>query len=147
MYNDNQNKKKFELSIGIKVAAFYLIFIGGIGVLWPLTGFGPHHVEFQTMSFAYKLGSYARENLINFLFLISGIGIFYKKVWARNMALIILVISTIYSSNNFAWGFSNGQPTLIVRFFSFLILGLWNGLWFYLIYKVKLFTEDNKNNG
>ena len=143
----NQYRKIAVLTKGIKIAAIYLIVVGGLGILWPLIGLGPHHPEFQAKSFAYKLGSYTREDLINILFLVSGIGILYRKVWARKMALIILVISVIYSSNNFAWGFSNGQPTLIVWFFSFLILGLWNSIWFYLIYKVKPITEDIKING
>jgi hypothetical protein len=64
----------------------YLIIAGGIGVLWSLTGLGPHHPEFQAKSFVFKLGSYTRENVMNILFLISGIGILSRKVWARKMA-------------------------------------------------------------
>ena len=74
---------------------------------------------------------------MNILFLISGIGILYKKVWARKMALVILVISAIYAANSFAWGFSNGPPSSTSRLISLLVLGLWNGLWFYLIYRAK----------
>jgi hypothetical protein len=39
--------------------------------------------------------------------------------------------------NSFAWGFSQGPPSSTDRIVSFLLLGLWNGLWFYLIYRVK----------
>lgn len=133
----SQNKKTIELSKGMKVAAIYLVIAGGIGVLWPLTGLGPDHPELQAKSLAFKLGSYARESILNILFLISGIGILSKKVWARKMALVILAISAIYSANSFAWGFSSGPPSSHVRLISFLVLGLWNGLWFYLIFKVK----------
>ncbi len=136
--------KKLELTKEAKVAAIYFIIAGGIGILWPLTGLGPHHPEFQAMSFAYKLGSYARENIINILFLISGIGLLNKKVWARKMAMVILVASTIYSANSFAWGFAKGMPTLSIRLISFLVVGLWNGMWFYLVYKNKpLITRNN----
>ena len=128
---------KIELTKGIKIAATYLIIAGGVGILWPLTGLGPHHPEFIEKSLAFKLGSYARENIINILFFISGIGILYKKTWARKVALAILAISAIYSANSFAWGLSSGPPSSAARVASLLIIGLWNGTWFYLIYKVK----------
>jgi hypothetical protein len=137
MHDDNQNKRSVVPTKGIKIAAIYLIIAGGLGILWPLTGLGPHHPEFQAKSFAYKVGSYARENVMNIFFLISGIGILCKKVWARKMALVILVISAIYSANSFAWGISQGPPSSTVRLVSFLALGLWNGFWFYLIYRTK----------
>ena len=137
MNDRSRSKKTIELTKGLKIAAIYLVIAGGLGVLWPLTGLGPHHPEFQAKSFAFKLGSYTRENVNNILFLISGIGILNKKVWARKMALVILVISAIYSANSYAWGFSNGPPSSTVRLISLLVLGLWNGLWFYLVYRVK----------
>ena len=133
----SKNKKAIELSKGIKIAAIYLIIAGGFGILWPLTGLGPHHPEFQEQSFAYKLGSYARENLINILFIISGIGIMYKQPWARKTALVFLIINAIYFANSFAWGFASGTPSPTIRLVSFLVAELWNGLWFYLIFKVK----------
>jgi hypothetical protein len=137
MTDNIRPKKSIALGKGIKVAAIYFIIVGGLSVLWPLIGLGPHHPEFQAKSFAYKLGSYSREYLINILFLISGIGILCKKVWARTMALVILVISTIYSTNSFAWGFSKGHPSLSVLLVSLFVFALWNGLWFYLVYRVK----------
>jgi hypothetical protein len=146
MKDSDQSKKTIELAKGIKIAAIYLVIAGGIGILWPLTGLGPHHPEFQAKSFAFKLGSYARENVMNILFLISGIGILYKKVWARKMALVILVISAIYAANSFAWGFSKDPPSLNARLISWVVFGLWNGLWFYLIYRVKP-TEIIGKNG
>jgi len=62
---------RLELTKGVKIAAIYLIIVGGTGALWPLTGLGPHHPEFQAQSFAFKLGSYASRNLINLFFVIS----------------------------------------------------------------------------
>jgi hypothetical protein len=146
MKENSQSKKTIELAKGIKIAAIYLIIAGGAGILWPLTGLGPHHPEFQAKSFAFKLGSYTRENVMNILFLISGIGILYRKVWARKMALVVLVISAIYAANSFAWGFSKGPPTLNARLISWVVFFVWNGLWFYLIYKTKP-IEIIKENG
>lgn len=137
MSGSAHNKKTIGLTKGIKVAAIYLVLAGGLSALWPLTGLGPNHPEFQAKSFAYKLGSYTRDNVINILFLISGIGILGRKLWARKMALVILLINVIYSANSFAWGFSKGPPSSTTIMISVIIIGIWNGLWFYLIYKVK----------
>ena len=146
MNDSSQSKQTIGLTKGIKIAAIYLIIAGGVGIIWPLTGLGPHHPEFQAKSFAFKLGSYTKETVFNILFLISGVGILNKKVWARKMALVILVINVIFAANSFAWGLSKGPPSLNVRLISWVVFGLWNGLWFYLIYKVKL-TEIIKENG
>ena len=142
----SQFPMKIELTKSIKIAAIYLILAGCVGILLPLIGFGPNHAEFQAKSFAFKAGSYARENSINILFLISGIFILNKKMWARKMALVILVISAIYAANSFAWGFSTGAPSSTVRLVALLVLSLCNGLWFYLIYKTKP-IEIIKENG
>ena len=90
MNGESQNQKIIVLTKGIKIAAIYLVIAGGLSVLWPLTGLGPHHPEFQAKSLAFKLGSFTRENLINILFIISGIGILRGKIWARKLALVIL---------------------------------------------------------
>ncbi|MBU4011565.1 MAG: hypothetical protein KJ882_12455, partial [Proteobacteria bacterium] len=100
MNDESKNRKGIVLTRGIKIAAIYLVIAGGLGVLWPLTGLGPHHPEFQVKSFAFKIGSYTRDNFIYILFLISGISILCGKVWARKMALVILVASAIYSANS-----------------------------------------------
>lgn len=128
---------KLELTKGAKIAATYLIISGVLGILSPLTGLGPHHPEFQAKSFAFKLGSYSRMNVMNLLFLLSGIGLLYRKTWARKMAMVILVIGAIYTANEFAWGFAGGTPSLHVRLVSFVLVGIWNGIWFYFIFRAK----------
>ena len=129
--------KRLELTRGIKIAAIYLIVVGGLGFIWPLIGLVAPHQEFTDQSFAGKLGSSAREIIMSLLFIISGIGIFYKKLWARKLALVILVVSAIYSGNSFAWGFSGGKPHPMLLLISVFVVGVWNGIWFYLIYKNK----------
>ena len=128
---------KLELTTGAKIAAIYLIIAGVLGILWPLTGLGPHHPAFQAKSFAFKLGSYARGNLVNLFFVISGIGLLCRKTWARKIAMVILVIGAIYTANEFAWGFAGGNPPLLVRLVSFVVVGIWNGIWFYFILRTK----------
>jgi len=132
-----QNSNTVALTKGLKIAAIYLVIAGGIGLLWPLTGLGAHHQEFQAKSVAYKIGVYSRESTMNILFLISGIGLLNKKIWARKMALIILIVAAIYTANDFAWGVAGGRPSSTVKLLAYLMVALWNGLWFYLVYKAK----------
>ena len=98
-------------------------------------GLGPHHPEFEIKSFAYKIGAYFRSSIFDLIFIISGIGIFFKKAWARKMALAIIAVNAIYTTNEFAWGFAKGKPNLTVYLISFTIVGIWSAIWFYLIFK------------
>ena len=124
-----------KLPLGLKIAATYLVIGGLIGLIWPLTGLGPHHPEFEAQSLAYKAGAYFRSSVQELVFLVCGIGLFMRKAWARKWALIILVIATVYMGNEFAWGFAHGRPSTDVRVMSYAIVTAWNAIWFYLIYR------------
>lgn len=130
---DTEITKKIPWSL--KIAATYLAIVGFIGLIWPLLGLGPHHLEFETQSLAYKAGAYFRSSIQELAFLVCGIGLFMRKAWARKGALIILVIATVYVGNEFAWGFAQGRPSAEVRLMSYGIITAWNAIWFYLIYK------------
>lgn len=136
------SNQRLELNKGIKIASIYIIIAGALGIIFSFIGPGPNYPEFEAKSLAFKLGSYTKEHLINILFVVSGIGILKKKNWARKMALTILVVGCIYSSNDFAWGLAGGPPPPPVRLISLGILILWNGLWFYLIYKNKPVSNE-----
>ena len=137
MKTSTSKYEKGKIPTGLRFAAIYLIVSGVVGLAVQILGFGPHHAEFTAKSIAFKAGTYSRESIFNILFLISGIGIFYRKLLARYMALILLVISTIYAANSFAWGFEKGDPSANVLIISYVVMGLWNGLWFYLICRDK----------
>jgi hypothetical protein len=81
-----------KVPISLKVAAGYLVLYGLVGLIWPLTGVGPNHPEFQAESFAFKIGAHSREILFALLFVISGIGLFRRKSWARKVALVMIVL-------------------------------------------------------
>ena len=130
-----KNNIVYKLPLGLKIAAAYLVLSGFVGLIYPLLGYGPHHPEFEAQSFVYKASSYFRSNLIEFTFLVCGIGLFMQKAWARKGALTILIISTVYASNSFAWGYAHGSPSNEVRLVSLAIIAAWNSVWFYLIYK------------
>jgi hypothetical protein len=122
----------------LEIAAGYIFFIGIIGLAWPLLGLGPKHREFQTQSFASRLGAQTRGLILSAASVVAGIGLFLHHAWARKLALVLLVVGTIYTANAFAWGFSGEQPTPRVRLFSRIAVASWNGLWFYLIYRLAL---------
>jgi len=118
----------------VKVAAVYLILAGGISILLRLTG-GSYFSEIEAKSIAFKLGLYLRAYIIDILFMISGIGLLCSKAWAKKLALVILIVGTIYSANDAAWGYARGNPSLLIRFVCFVVVGVWNGIWLYLVFK------------
>jgi hypothetical protein len=137
---------KIGLPIGLKIAAIYLIISGTIGMILPFTGLGPHHLEFEVKNFAYKLGAYSRAFLFDIVFVISGIGILFKKYWARKSALIIIVLNAIYTTNEFAWGFAKGKPSLLIYLLSFAVIGTWSAVWFFIIFKRSSAEAINRIN-
>ena len=128
-------KKSKQLPISLKIAAGYLLISGLVGLAWPFLNLGLHHSEFQAQSFAFKVGAYVRQNLIELAFVVSAVGIFMYKAWARKAALVTLVIATIYDGSAFAWGFVQGKPGVQVQIISYAIISAWHALWFYLIHK------------
>jgi hypothetical protein len=122
----------------LQIAAAYMILAGVTGLLWPLLRIGPNHPEFQAKSLAYRIGAQTSELLISAGYLVAGIGLFGHHPWGRKLSLGFLLIGTIYAANAFAWGFSSGPPAPRVRLFSRIVVAAWNGLWFYLIYRLAL---------
>lgn len=122
----------------LRIAAGYLATAGILGLIWPLLRVGPSHPEFQAQTLAYRIGAQTSALTFSAVSVVAGIGLFWHHAWARKLALGLLVIGTIYGANAFAWGFSSGQPTRRVRLFSYVVIAAWNGLWFYLIYRITL---------
>jgi hypothetical protein len=120
------------------IAAGYMVVIGITGLAWPLLRLGPNHPEFQARSMAYRIGAHTRELTLSAASVVTGIGLFWHHAWARTLALGLLLIGIIYTAEAFAWGFSSGEPTPRVRLFSRIVVAVWNGLWFYLIYRLTL---------
>jgi hypothetical protein len=129
------NKTAMNIPIGLKIAAAYLVAVGVIGLIFPLTGLGPNHAEFEAQSVAFKAGAYFRSGFLDLAFLVCGIGLFMRKAKARKAALIVLVIGAYYTGSEFAWGFAQGRPSINVLLMSCAIVTAWNAIWFYLIYK------------
>lgn len=119
----------------LRIAAGYMVLIGVTGLVWPLLHLGPNHPEFQARSLAYRVGAQSRELVISAGYLVAGIGLFWRCAWARKLALGLLVVATIYSASAFAWGFAGGPPTPGIYLLSGIVVAVWNGVWFYLVYR------------
>jgi hypothetical protein len=117
----------------LRIAAGYMVLIGIFGLILPLTNMGPHYAQYEARSFAYKLGAQFRELTINALFIVSGMGLFRRRGWARNLALWSLVLAAIDGTTTFAWGVAGGPPGSRVYLFSGIVNVIWDGLWFYFI--------------
>lgn len=126
-------KRRFPISLGI--AAGYLIVAGVISLAWLLIAPDAPNPEFEAKSQAFQLGAYLKCVMINIFFIVSGVGLFFRKSWARKLGLLILCVATVYASSEFAWGFAQGKPGLAVWIGSIGIFGVWNAIWFILIFK------------
>jgi hypothetical protein len=118
------------------VPAGYMVVTGIAGLVWPLFHLGPSHAEFREQSLAFRAGARTRELILSAASIVAGIALFWHHSWARTLALGLLLIETFYYSNAFAWGFSGGQPTRRVILFSRVVVAGWNGLWFYMIFRL-----------
>ena len=116
----------------------YLVVLGPGGFVVQLFKLGPHHPEFQAESLAYKIGAISRELFFSAACTVAGISLFWHHAWGRNLALGLFVVSIFYDANAFAWGFSSGPPKPRVRLFSRIAVAAWNGMWFYLTFRLAL---------
>jgi hypothetical protein len=127
-----------KLPLALKIASIYFVVTGLIGLLFVLaglTGISPQHTEFEQMSIAYKTGAYSKDLVRNILFLFSGITILQQKAIGRKAGLFALVLAAYYGGNAFAWGLMQGKPTLKAYLFSYAVVGLWNAIWFYILFR------------
>jgi hypothetical protein len=134
---------KLTNPIHVKIAAVYLIFTGLLGVIWYLFDIGPfvwkmfglhaQHPEFEALGPLTKITIYVRSVVVDSLFLISGIGIFLRKRWAKKLGLVMIAISSYYFTRNFARGLAGGKPDVLILFLSAGISFIWHGIFFYLL--------------
>jgi len=132
---DHVKSAEKKLPIGLKIAGGYLLVVGLFGFLLFIIKLLPEHPEFAAKSIGYKVGSYFRVALFDLLSVVSGVGIILRKLWARKLALFLLVLTVPYTANEFAWGVAQGRPSQQLYFISLAAWFAWNGIWFLLIYK------------
>lgn len=86
-------------------------------------------------SLGYALGYSMKGPFLGVLFILSGIGLSNKRLWARKVAVIALFFAVLTDGNSFAWGFANGKPSKELLLASFLAVFLWNSIWLGLLFK------------
>ena len=135
-----KNTEDKPLPMGLKFAAGFLVLSGLIGVILFVLHFAglsivPEHKEFTAKSTDYKIWSFMKDIVTNLVFIVSGVGLIFRKVWARKLALIFLVVSAYHEATAFAWGFAGGRPSMKIYLSALAASIVWHGIWFYLIYK------------
>ena len=115
------------------IVASYLAIAGVAGLGLPLLGVGPAHAEFTSQTAAFKTGAYTREFVLNGAFIVAGVGILFRKLWARKLAVGALAVATIYGGYAFAWGWAGGPPSRQMLWSGLALAALWNALWIVLL--------------
>ncbi len=118
----------------LKITATYLIVAGIYGIILQLFS-EQEYPEFLAKSIEYKFVYFAREYAISFAFMVSGVGIFIKKKWARKVGLIGLFFAFFYHGYAFAWAWSDGKPPTKVVAYSYVVAFIWYGVWFSVLFR------------
>ena len=137
------NNTSARLHTALKVAAFYMIVVGLIGLTFPFIADTSQYPEFAAQSLAYKVGAYAREVTLSAVFVVCGSGLLLAKPWARTLGMVVLVIASYFNGIQFAWGLAGGPPTTKILAISYSVVIVWNGLWLFLIYRYGARSEAN----
>lgn len=135
-----KNTEDKPLPLGLKLAAGFMVLSGLIGVILFVLHFAgfsivPEHKKFTAKSTDYKIRSFLKDIVINFVFIISGVGLMFRKIWARKLALTFLLVSAYYGATAFAWGLAGGRPSMKIYLSALAASIVWHGIWFYLIYR------------
>src|SRR5262245_5841283 len=137
-----EDSRRFPLNV--RIAAFYLIAWGLFGLVFLVFSFGTQSPEFDAQPLAYRLGEYARVYAFNILYLASGIYILRGRSWARKLAMGSLAYEIPYSARDVAWALAEGQPSTRILLISYGIVGVWNGLWIFLLWRKARVTSRNE---
>jgi len=137
-----EDSRRFPLNV--RIAAFYLIAWALFGLVVSVFSLGSHYLEFDAQPLAFRLGEYARVYAFNILYLVSGIYILRGRSWARKLAIGILTVDISYSARDGAWGLADGQPSTRILLISYGIVGVWNGLWIFLLWRKAKVTSRNE---
>jgi hypothetical protein len=127
---DTAPEARARLPLNAKIAAIYLIVAGITSI--PFL-FSPQPAQFAAKTVAYRSGYYARQVLLDAAFIVAGVATLRRRPWARKLAVIVLIISGFYGAFDFARGMARGAPPPKILLFGFILVGIWNGIWIYLL--------------
>ena len=147
---DIEHARTSKLPTALKIAAIYFGIVGVYGLLTPLVAENPWSWSNDRLSTWFKVAAYLTR-ISSVMFIVPAIGIFRRRRWAREVALLLITLHTLATLGVGNWG-ARDINAPIMPIFCILPLLLWNGLWFYLIYKksskeaVLLWYREKKEN-
>ena len=64
--------------------------------------------------------------------------------WARKLAIGVLAYEIPYEARVAAWALAEGQPSTRILLISYGVVGVWNGLWIFLLWRKARVTSRNE---
>ncbi len=125
----------YRMTIRHALAAYFLV-VGLFGLRSLFVGARVKYREFSERATAFKVGSYLREFTLCALDIAVGTMILLEWSAAKALGIVVLAFGTLYSARAFAWGFSDGKPSVPMWLLSFAGFTLWNGFLIYVMLRV-----------
>jgi len=119
----------------LRIAAFYLIAIGLVGLVWPFLGGSGSYPEAVSLPLADLLKSFARELCLAAAFVIGGIGILKQQMWSRKVCLTSLGLAFFYGGNFFGWQWAGNNPSTQIIASAYGLSFVLFGLCFFVLFK------------
>lgn len=140
-----KDSRRFPLNV--RIAAFYIIALALLGLVGPFFDSSTPYPKVDTQSLTDRIGWWAPEYAMNILYLVSGIYILRGHSWARKLAIGALAFIIPYGARVVAWTAAEGQPSKRILLISYGIVGVWNGLWIFLLWWKAERRHDSSPNG
>jgi presenilin-like A22 family membrane protease len=122
----------------LKIVAVYFLIVGLFYFYETVFKSWPFQAKPQVLTSSFYVAASIRK-FFCILFVIPGIGLFYRKRWAKNLALVLIVLNTIFEVFMALLAFVNYKPPIVAYLGIVFIIG-WNTMWFYIVSK-KIYRE------
>lgn len=118
-----------------------MIGIGAIACIWPFVSSATYLTETTDLNFIQTAKLHARELCLALGFIIGGISIFKKQVWARKLCLTVLALAFFYGGNKISWLLESPAATTTTLASAYLLSFLLFGICFFVLFQY--LTEEN----
>lgn len=117
-----------------------MIGFGAITCIWPFANAAIYTTDVSNITFMQTAKLYLRELCLALGFIIGGIGILKKQLWARKVCLTALALAFFYGGNKIAWLWAGNTASVAIHSGAYLLSFLLFGILFLILFQ-KL-TED-----
>lgn len=112
----------------LQAIAIYMIVFGVIASIWPFFATTTGVMAPASLSTWQTTKLYLREICLALTFIIGGVALLNKQLWARKICLTALALAFFYGGNKIAWLLTQGSAsigaTIGAYFISFLLFGI-----------------------